>query len=104
GTCSAVVIGPPPQLGNRVDHWCLLRWKRDENHRVQPALLDSMGTGVQAVEPSPCRPGLAWRFAGWFRFSHALRACDFPLGLSSSGTPVDPGVIAGLPLSSEMRI
>src|SRR5262249_8137505 len=83
---------------------CLLRWKRDENPRVQPALLESMGTWVQAVEPSPCRPGLAWRFAGWFGVSHAVRACSFPLGLSSSGEPVDPGVLAGLLLSSEMRI
>ena len=52
----------------------------------------SMDTWVQAILPSPYRPGLDEQAAWWFRCVSPFRTCYFPLWLSPPGRSGDPGV------------
>src|SRR3954471_50313 len=50
-----------------------------------------LGIGIQAIRLSPYRAGLAGRHLQRLPVSPAFLACSFPLRLSPSGQPDDPG-------------
>jgi len=57
----------------------------------------SWDTGVQAMQLSPCHPGLAGRAAGWLHGTPAFPTGCCPLRLSRSGRSGDPGALLGSP-------
>src|SRR5262245_34253686 len=56
-----------------------------------------LGIGVQAMQLSPYHAGLAGRHCRRLRVTPASRACSFPVRLSPSGEPDDPGTSLRVP-------
>src|SRR3954452_14154524 len=56
-----------------------------------------LGIGIQAMRLSPYRAGLAGRHLQRLPVSPASLACCFPLRLSPSGKPDDPGTFLRVP-------
>src|SRR6516165_3655306 len=75
---------PPPRA---------LRWRRCSSECEVPPL----GIGIQAMQLSPYRAGLAGRHFQRLPVAPAFLACCCPLQLSPSGQPDDPGAFLRAP-------
>src|SRR4051812_11597587 len=64
-----------------------LRYRR----RSSECEVAPLGIGIQAMQLSPYRAGLAGQHLQRLPVSPAFLACSFPLRLSPSGQPDDPG-------------
>jgi hypothetical protein len=64
---------------------------------ISGLLNSSSDTGVQAMQLSPCHPGLAGHAAWRLQGIPAFQTCCFPLRLSLSGRSGGPGTLHSIP-------